>query len=155
RQINERLLVDDPGGDAGKRLADRARLVAALPQATRLPVRHVDDGAGRELGAAVAFEDGDAELLLELLGQGLWQLLGAGQQNAQRLEVPGLAALEIRAQKRRRRQEDRALVLAAELADLARLQRIDVIDRRGADLEGNPERDSITEAVEERQDTQQ
>ena len=48
-----------------------------------------------------------------------------------------------------------ALVLLAQLADLAGLQRIGIEDRRGADLQRHPQRDRVAETVEERQDAQQ
>ena len=53
-------------------------------------VGHVDGDDRRHLGAAVAFEQVDAELLLERRGDRLAQLLGADDRVAQVRELLGL-----------------------------------------------------------------
>ena len=46
-------------------------------------------------------------------------------------------------------------ILLAQFADLARLQRVRMIGGRSPDLERQPQRDRVTERVEERQDAEE
>ena len=89
------------------------------------------------------------------LARRLRQLLGAAHEDAQRREVVRLAAPQAEPQERRRGQEDGALVRPAQLADLAALPRVGVVDDRGPDLQRHPQRHRVAEAVKERQDAEQ
>ncbi len=93
--------------------------------------------------------------MLELLRERRGHLLRSTDEDPQRLEIIRLTAAQIRAQKRRCRQEDRAPIRLADFANLARLQRVGMIHDRRPDLERNPERDRVAETVEERQHAEQ
>ena len=95
RQLLARFEVGDLGRDAGHRPADGAFLAVGLKIVDRAAGRNVDRDQRRQLGRAVAFDRPHAELLLELVGQVLRQLLRPADDDVERLEVLRLAAAQI------------------------------------------------------------
>ena len=118
----ERFGIDDRDRDARHGPADGAFLAVDF-RTLRAARGDVDRDERRELGRAVAFDRADAEFLREGVAERDRQLLRAGDDDFERLEIVGVAALEVAAKEGRRGEQDRGLAGAGELADLLGVER--------------------------------
>ena len=73
-------------------MADLAAFGADLTEACGAEIVRVDGDGGRALGAAVAFQRADAELVLERLRDAFRQFLRAGHDELQAAEILRLAS---------------------------------------------------------------
>ncbi len=146
------LLVDDLRGHARNGMADRAGLVADLPVVAELDVRTVDGDDRRHFRAAVALEQIDAVLLLELGAERLAQLLGADDRVFEMRELLLRDPAHVRRAERRRADQHRRLVGLRDFPDGLRVHRVRVEDDGRALEQRQPHRPGEAERVEERQD---
>ena len=151
RQRREGHRVDNARGDAGQRMADGAGLVAGLGVLAGVEIGDVDGHHRGHLGAAVAFQQFDAELLAERVGDGLAEFLGAHQHVAQAGEFLGGALAGVGGAEGRRGEQQRGLVLLHQLADGAGVGGVGVVDHAAAGEQREPDGHGEAEGMEEGQ----
>ena len=130
------LRIHDHRGDTGQRAADRSTPRACVPG-----VGHVHRHDRRHLGAAIAFGQLDAELLLERRRDRLAQPLRADNRQAQMGELVRQALAHVGPAEGRRADQQRRSISRRELADGLRVGRVRMVGRAEADDERQPERD--------------
>ncbi|OQA25608.1 MAG: hypothetical protein BWY59_01709 [Verrucomicrobia bacterium ADurb.Bin345] len=137
--------------DAGQGMAHAAEANAGLPDAVDLDIRDAERRHRREFRRAVAFERADAELFLERVGHARLELLRADDDVAQRREVLGFRAPQVRQQERRCREKKRGAVLAHDLRDLRAIERVRMVGGRESAQQRQPQRAGEPERVKERE----
>ncbi len=136
-------------------MSDRTGLVARLCLVTfRVPGR-AGGNHRRKFGAAVAFVHVYTEFLLEGLRQLRLHLLRAHNRQSQRRKIFRSATPHVVPGKRGSADQQGNAIFAAQLTDLARLERVRVIDDAEAGNDGKPEPVRETERVKEGQNSQQ
>src|SRR5436190_23476428 len=113
----------------------------------RLRIRQVDADHRRSLGKSVAFENFFVEALFKMAGKIDRQLFGAGDDEAQAVELMWSRFAQVHAQKRGRRQEERHFVSFNQRSRLCGVQWVRIRDNSHAFDEWIPECDGGSESV--------
>ena len=130
---------------------DGAGLIAGLGVLAGAEIGNVDGHHRRHLGAAVAFEQFDAEFFAEGVGDGLAEFLGAHQDVAQAGEFLGGALAGVGGAERRSGEQQGGLVLLDQLSDGAGVGGVGVVDHAAAGEQREPDGDGEAEGMEEGQ----
>ena len=147
----QRDRVHDLCDDSRQWMPDRSGLPAALPLAPMRDVRHAHGHDRRHLGAAVPFEQVDAELLLERGRHRFAEFFRTDNRVTEMRELLFVAFPDIRRGKRRRGDDERPTILERELADRLRIHRIGMVNHAEAGNQRQPQRAGEAERMEERQ----
>src|ERR1700678_4023444 len=132
-------------------MPDLSSFCAHLPESRGAIVLTIHGHHRRTLGASIAFQWTDAELIFKCHRKALWQLFRTNQDILQRAEALRRATLHIRLQERWRRNQKRHSVLLHERADHLRIEWIRVEHNTHALYRRQPKPGCKSEGVKERQ----